>query len=129
MYSNPLQNRHMDYVQELRRKSGEWLREKRAQAGLSQRALGKAVGFDYYTFISQIESGRGRVPPERYEGYAKALGVTPKEFATVMLRYNDPITYELIFETKPAEELPTVESLEARLKRLEALLVSSSQDV
>lgn len=127
MYSNPLQSRDTDYVQELRRKGGEWLREKRIQAGLSQRALGKAVGFDYYTFISQLESGRGRVPPERYAGYAKALGVSPKEFATVMLRYNDPITYELIFESDPAEEIPTVDRLEARLKRLEALVASSGK--
>lgn len=77
-----MQSRDTNYVQELRRKGGEWLREKRAEAGLSQRALGKAVGFDYYTFIFQLAFGRGRVPPEGYEGYAKALGVSPKEFAT-----------------------------------------------
>ena len=47
---------------ELRKQAGKWLRLRREKLGLSQRELAKRVKIDYYTFISQIEAGRGRVP-------------------------------------------------------------------
>jgi transcriptional regulator with XRE-family HTH domain len=53
-------------VQELRRAGGEWLRKLRERRGLSQRDLAKLVGVEYYTFISQIEMGRGRVRADHY---------------------------------------------------------------
>src|SRR5690349_2049158 len=65
-------------VQELRRAAGDWLRKLREHRGLSQRDLARLVGADYYTFISQLEMGRGRVPPDRYKIWADALGVPPK---------------------------------------------------
>lgn len=108
---------------ELRKEAGLWLRSKRDDAGLSQRDLAKKVGIDYYTFISQIEAGRGKVPSERYAQYAKALDVTPREFATTMLRYNDPHIYNMIFDeaiaTQPTQDLS---ALELRLSQLEARL-------
>ena len=50
-------------VVDLRREAGAWLKEQRCRLGLSQREL-FSVNMDY-TFISQIEAGRGRVPSER----------------------------------------------------------------
>lgn len=82
----------------LRKEAGAWLRAKRESAGLSQRDLATKVGIDYYTFISQIEAGRGKVPAERYESYAVALNVSARDFAITMLRFNDPHTYALIFD-------------------------------
>jgi hypothetical protein len=52
---------------------------------------------EYYTFISQIESGRGRIPSENIRDWAIALEVDPKEFAINLMRYYDPRTYELVF--------------------------------
>ena len=52
---------------------------------------------DYYTFISQIEAGRGRVPAERFREWADALEMEPREFAVNLMKYYDPFTYELIF--------------------------------
>ncbi len=69
-----------DEAAALRREAGQWLKERREAAGLSQRDLSAKVGIEYYTFISQIEAGRGRVPAERYEAYANALGINPREF-------------------------------------------------
>lgn len=112
-------------VAELRKKAGLWLREKREAAGLSQRELAEKVGIDYYTFISQIEAGRGKVPTERYQDYARALTIPDREFATTMLRYNDPHIYEMIF----ADEAPAtsaernIDALENRLRMLEAKLL------
>ena len=84
-------------VQELRRAGGQWLRELREQRGLSQRQLAKLVGAEYYTFISQLETGRGRVPPDRYRVWAAALGVDAAVFVRELLRFYDPVTFEILF--------------------------------
>jgi ribosome-binding protein aMBF1 (putative translation factor) len=84
-------------TQRLRSKAGRWLRELREQRGLSQRDLAPLVGAKHYTFISQIESGRCRIPPERYLVWADALGLDPRELVQGLLPYYDPVTYEIIF--------------------------------
>ena len=62
MYGNP-QRRSASDVQDLRRDGGRWLKDQRERVGLSQRQLAELVGAEYYTFISQLETGRGRIPP------------------------------------------------------------------
>ena len=110
-------------IAELRKISGAWLRAKRESANLSQRALADKLNISYYTFISQIESGRGKVPSDRYEKYAEALGVKPREFALVMLRNSEPEIYRLIFgDETDLRILSDVESLETRLLRVESKL-------
>jgi transcriptional regulator with XRE-family HTH domain len=96
MYGNP-QRRGAQAVQELRREGGKWLRDLREKAGLSQRQLAELVGAEYYTFISQLETGRGRIPPDRYVVWAEALKADPREFVREILRYYDPVTYEILF--------------------------------
>jgi len=96
MYGNP-QRRSASEVQDLRREGGRWLKERREAAGLSQRQLAAKVGADYYTFISQLETGRGRIPPDRYRDWALALEVQEKVFVRELLRFYDPITYEILF--------------------------------
>lgn len=96
MYGNP-QKRTAADVQGLRREGGRWLRERREAAGLSQRQLAERVGADYYTFISQLETGRGRIPPDRYVAWAKALEMDPKVFVRMVMRFYDPITYDILF--------------------------------
>lgn len=51
-------------AKELRRRAGAWLKELRARAGLSQIQLAERLGLKYYTFVSQVENGFGRVPTE-----------------------------------------------------------------
>jgi transcriptional regulator with XRE-family HTH domain len=88
----------------LRLKAGQWLRELREKRGLSQRELAQNVGAEYYTFISQLERGRGRIPPERYLNWAHALGVEPREFVLTLMPYYDPVTYGIIFGSQPQVE-------------------------
>jgi transcriptional regulator with XRE-family HTH domain len=97
MYGNP-QRRSAADVQDLRREGGRWLKELREQAGLSQRQLAAKVGTEHYTFISQLETGRGRIPPDRYVDWAKALGVQARPFVQEILRYYDPTTFNILFE-------------------------------
>ena len=96
MYSNP-QKLSSTGVAELRREAGRFLRELRESRGLSQRGLADLVGADYYTFISQLESGRGRIPPDRYVDWAKALDVDTKEFVKKLMKWYDPVTYNILF--------------------------------
>ena len=84
-------------AQLLRRQAGRWLKQKREERNLSQRQLADLLGLDYYTFISQLETGRGRIPPERYADWARSLGMEPQEFVYVLMRYYDPITFSILF--------------------------------
>jgi transcriptional regulator with XRE-family HTH domain len=84
-------------VQELRRQGGKWLKAQREHVGLTQRELADQVGAEYYTFVSQLETGRGRIPSERYLVWAKALEMPPREFVRLILRFYDPLTYEILF--------------------------------
>lgn len=98
MYTNQRQTQD---TKELRRIGGRWLKERRERAGLSQRQLADILGVEYYTFISQIETGHGRIPPDRYEAWASAIGVSLSEFVREIMRYYDPITYHILFSNTP----------------------------
>ncbi|MBP8936865.1 MAG: helix-turn-helix transcriptional regulator [Agrobacterium sp.] len=87
---------------ELRQAAGAWLRECREASGLSQRELAKILNLEYYTFISQLENGRGRVPSNRYRDFAAALGVDEKVFVKTLLMFYDPVSYEILFEDNKA---------------------------
>jgi transcriptional regulator with XRE-family HTH domain len=113
MYTNP-QKLSSDGVAELRKEAGRWLKGLREARGLSQRNLADKVGAEYYTFISQIEAGRGRIPPDRYLDWARALGTDPREFVQTLLRHYDPVTYSILF---PA---PQNSGSESRVSEIEA---------
>ena len=99
MYSNP-QRLSYNSTQKLRQDAGQWLRELREKQGLTQRDLAKKVGTKFYTFISQLETGRGRIPPDRYLVWARALGVEPREFVLKLMSYYDPVTFDIVFENQ-----------------------------
>lgn len=84
-------------VHDLRVEMGKWLRQLREAQGLSQRDLAKRLNLDYYTFISQLENGRGRIPPSRYSEWADALNVRAGDFVRKVLYYTEPSTYDILF--------------------------------
>jgi len=81
---------------------GLWLRSLREKQGLSQRDLAHTLSLDYYTFISQLENGRGRIPTHRYAEWAKALGQDPKTFVRNLLKHYEPTTYAILFDERVA---------------------------
>jgi transcriptional regulator with XRE-family HTH domain len=87
-------------AKQLRKQAGAWLKELRGRAGLSQIELAARLGFKYYTFISQVENGFGRVPTESMEAWARALSVDPATFARRLLAFYDPEMHRLLFEVK-----------------------------
>jgi transcriptional regulator with XRE-family HTH domain len=87
-------------AKERRKQAGTWLKELRARAGLSQMELAEILDFKYYTFISQVENGFGRVPTESMEAWGRALGVEPAAFARELLSHYEPELHRLLFEEK-----------------------------
>jgi transcriptional regulator with XRE-family HTH domain len=87
-------------AKERRREAGAWLKDLRGRAGLSQIELAERLGMKYYTFVSQVENGFGRVPTDSMEAWARALGVNPSEFARRLLSFYDPELHRLLFEVK-----------------------------
>ena len=85
---------------QLRKQAGAWMKEQRGRAGLSQIQLADVLGFKYYTFISQVENGFGRVPVESMEAWAKALSADPTDFAKQLLSYYEPELHRLLFEVR-----------------------------
>lgn len=85
---------------ELRKLAGAWLQERRKAAELSQIQLAERLGLKYYTFVSQVENGFGRVPTDSMEAWADALGIAPAEFARHLLRFYEPELHKLLFEDK-----------------------------
>jgi transcriptional regulator with XRE-family HTH domain len=81
----------------LRREAGRWLREGRERAGLTQAELAEKVGLRYYTFVSQVENGLGRVPIESQGAWAVAIGAEPADFAKTLLGYYEPELFRLLF--------------------------------
>jgi transcriptional regulator with XRE-family HTH domain len=81
----------------LRIAAGRWLKSLREARSLTQREMAEHVGLRYYTFISQIEGGHGRIPPDQYEAWADVLKIDHKTFASELMRYYDPVYYKMLF--------------------------------
>jgi transcriptional regulator with XRE-family HTH domain len=87
-------------AKQMRKQAGDWLKQLRGRAGMSQFELAERLGFKYYTFVSQVENGFGRVPTESMEAWALALGVEPPDFARHLLTFYEPELHRLLFEVK-----------------------------
>jgi transcriptional regulator with XRE-family HTH domain len=79
-----------------RANAGEYFQKLRNAKGYTQRDISEILGLKYYTFISQVENGQGRLPPYLWVKAAKALDVNVKEFALCMLHYYDPHAWAAI---------------------------------
>src|SRR6201990_3147616 len=82
---------------QLRKQAGDWLKQRRADAGLSQADLAARLGLKYYTFISQVENGFSRVPTELIGAWANELGLEQRGFARHLLMYYEPELHRLLF--------------------------------
>jgi transcriptional regulator with XRE-family HTH domain len=83
-----------------RRQAGAWLKELREDAGLTQMALARRLGFKYYAFVSQVETGFSRVPTEKLEAWANTLDVDPAEFTKRLILFYEPELHRLLYKTK-----------------------------
>lgn len=81
-----------------RKQAGAWLKGLRGQAGLTQLELANRLGIKYYAFVSQVETGSGRVPTEKMDAWAQTLGVDPSHFAKHLLSFYEPELHRLLYE-------------------------------
>jgi len=81
---------------------GSWLKSLREERELSQRELAELLSLDYYTFISQLETGRGKIPEQRFAQWAEALGQDRREFVKTLLKHYHPVTYKILFDDEAA---------------------------
>lgn len=85
---------------------GRTLASLREAAQLTQNDLAKLVGQKYFTFISQVENGRVRVPPNDTELWARVLGVDTQAFAKECVRaYETPDYFKAIYGKNGKREL------------------------
>ena len=82
-----------------RREAGAFVKKLRTDAGLTQRELSEKLNLSYYTFISQVESGAARVPPEQCLRWAAALDADGAAFSRTLFRYYDPHMFEAVFSS------------------------------
>ena len=82
----------------LRCEAGRFVAECRVAAGLTQKQLADRVGKAYYTFVSQVEGGSKRIPPDEIGDWAKAMGIDDvRWFARRLFRCYDPVMFSLVF--------------------------------
>jgi transcriptional regulator with XRE-family HTH domain len=97
VFAERLPDKVMPDARQLRKQAGDWLKQRRAEAGLSQADLAARLGLKYYTFISQVENGFSRVPTELLGAWARELGLEPATFTRHLLMYYEPELYRLLF--------------------------------
>lgn len=90
-----------DDLKTLRREFGAWLKARREDTGLTQADLAEKLGLKYYSFISQVENGIGRIPQDVYPRWADALGIAPEDFAATAIRHLEPGLHRMLF---PAQD-------------------------
>ncbi|MEM9763491.1 MAG: helix-turn-helix transcriptional regulator [Pseudomonadota bacterium] len=90
-----------DATKELRRKLGRWLKERREARRLTQADLAEKLGLRYYSFVSQVENGLGRIPQDLYAPWADALGIEARQFGWTVLAHLEPGLYEMLGEDAP----------------------------
>jgi len=87
----------VEIVRDLRHRAGQWLRVLRQERGLSQRQLARKVGAENHTFVSEVELGRVRIPPDHYRMWAVALGVDRRQFVRTLMSYYEPLMHVIVF--------------------------------
>ncbi|MGF1453937.1 MAG: helix-turn-helix domain-containing protein [Alphaproteobacteria bacterium] len=85
-----------DRTKELRRALGTWLKQGREAKGLTQAELAERLGLRYYSFISQVENGIGRIPQDLYGPWAAALDIEGPVFAMTVLEHIEPGLHALL---------------------------------
>ena len=93
--------KHPSIPKARRKQAGAWLRELREAAGLTQVELAARLGFKYYAFVSQVETGFSRVPTEKIEGWAQAVGAEPSQFARQLIAFYEPELHRVLYGSSP----------------------------
>jgi transcriptional regulator with XRE-family HTH domain len=92
--------KHESRLKERRKEAGVWLKGLREKAGLTQMDLAIRLGFKYYAFVSQVETGFTRLPTQKVEAWANAVGADPQLFAKRLLSFYEPELHRVLYEDR-----------------------------
>jgi hypothetical protein len=76
---------------------GAYVSELRLKAQISQRTLGRRLGYEYHNFIGSVEKGRSKIPLDSLASWGEALEVDGTTFARKVLSIYEPDLYAGIF--------------------------------
>lgn len=79
-----------------RKDLGKWLKALRASKEWTQAEAARHLGYEWFTFIAQVEGGHARIPTDAWELWARTYGVDPRKFAMRLLRAYDPHLFKLV---------------------------------
>lgn len=79
---------------------GQALKEARTKAGFTQKALGEALGLEYYTMVSQMELGYMSIPAPLWTNIALTLGLDPCEWSLRCLAEYQPDVFQALFQNR-----------------------------
>lgn len=99
----PAKNQRYDAVK--RAAWGAVIKDLREAAGLTQNDMAKLVGQAYFTMISQVETGRVRIPPSDTKIWALTLGVDVQAFAKECVRNYETDEYFIAIFGKNRDRL------------------------
>ena len=80
--------------------AGKRIRQYRNSAGLTQMEFAKRVNQNYYSFISQVETGFAKIQYCDIGLWAEALGVSTPVFAADILSFYEPELSDALREVK-----------------------------
>lgn len=86
---------------DLRKAAGQYIKGLRTAQGYTQADLARDLGLEFHTFVSQVETGSRRIPPEDIEKWAQCLKVDVQNFARHLFKFLDPVMYRLVFRKEP----------------------------
>lgn len=109
-----------DQAQRWREQQGTYIRGLREQLQMTGTDLADAVGGMNKQAISHIETGRINLPIERLTEFSEALEVPISEFATKILRWQNPWLYAYIIGDDP-ELIDELKNAPDRMNKTSAL--------
>ena len=76
---------------------GQFLKRHRNARGFTQPQLAERVGQNYFTVISQIENGSGKIPQTDIELWAQALNLNTQDLAKAFVKAYDRPLFDALF--------------------------------
>lgn len=84
---------------------GQFVKECREAAGLTQKQLADAIGFEYYGMISHVEKGRSTLPTAHWRKTAEILRIDLPEFLVKCLSDITPDVRDALFGDASDEKI------------------------
>lgn len=80
-----------------RQRLGMWLKGLRNARQMTQKDVAQHMGWAYYTFVSQLETGYTMLPDGDWTRLAKLYDIPADQFAKKMIAFSKPEVFACLF--------------------------------